>query len=131
MDMNGLNTWEYLNILPLGYYDCLIGMDWLDQHHPFLDCHNKEFACLDEEGNLRTMQGILKVVTVKEISALQVKKSFRKCCQIFAAHMEETPKDKVSNIEDYAILKEFEDVFKEIPRLHHVIAQFVVRIMDS
>jgi hypothetical protein len=31
--------------------------------------------------------------------------------------MEETPKDKASNIEDYAILKEFEYVFKEIPRL--------------
>jgi hypothetical protein len=25
-----------------------------------------------------------------------------------------TPKDKVPNIEDYAVLKEFEDVFKEI-----------------
>jgi hypothetical protein len=33
MDMNGLNTREDLNILPLGSYDCLIGMDWLDQHH--------------------------------------------------------------------------------------------------
>jgi hypothetical protein len=27
MDMNGLNTRVYLNILPLGSYDCLIGMD--------------------------------------------------------------------------------------------------------
>jgi hypothetical protein len=31
--------------------------------------------------------------------------------------MEETPKDKVSIIEYYAVLKEFEDVFKEIPGL--------------
>ena len=29
--------------------------------------------------------------------------------------MEETPKDKVPNIEDYAVLKEFEDNFREIP----------------
>jgi hypothetical protein len=43
---------------------------------------------------------------------LQLKEIYRKWCQIFAAHMEETPKDKVSNIEDYAVLKEFEDVFK-------------------
>ena len=28
MDMNGLSTKAYLNILPLGSYDCLIGMDW-------------------------------------------------------------------------------------------------------
>jgi hypothetical protein len=72
---------------------------------------------LDEEGNLRTVQGIPRAVTVREISALQLKKSYRKGCQIFAAHMEETPKDKVSNIEYYAVLKEFEDVFKEIPGL--------------
>jgi hypothetical protein len=31
--------------------------------------------------------------------------------------MEETPKYKVSNIEYYAVLKYFEDVFKEIPGL--------------
>jgi hypothetical protein len=53
MDMNGLNTKEDLNILPLGSYDCLIGMDWLDQHHAILDYHKKEFTFLDEEGNLR------------------------------------------------------------------------------
>jgi len=29
--------------------------------------------------------------------------------------MEETPKGKVSNVEEYAVLKDFEDVFKEIP----------------
>jgi hypothetical protein len=51
IDMNGLNTRAYLNILPLGSYDCLIGMDWLDSHHSLLDFHNKAFTCLDEEGN--------------------------------------------------------------------------------
>jgi hypothetical protein len=89
MDMNGLSTKADLNILPLGSYDCLIGMDWLDQHHAILDCHNKAFTCLDEEWNLRTIQGIPKAVTVREISTLQLKKCYRKGCQIFAAHMEE------------------------------------------
>jgi hypothetical protein len=28
--MNGLCTKEDLNVFPLGSYDCLIGMDWLD-----------------------------------------------------------------------------------------------------
>jgi hypothetical protein len=51
VDMNGLSTKVDLNILPLGSYDCLIGMDWLDQHHALLDYRNKEFTCLDEEGN--------------------------------------------------------------------------------
>jgi hypothetical protein len=57
MDMNGLNTKEDLNIIPLGSYDCLIGMDWLDKHHVVLDCYNKEFTCLDEEGKKRKFKG--------------------------------------------------------------------------
>jgi hypothetical protein len=117
MDMNGLSTRAYLNIIPLGSYECLIGMDWLDQHHAILDCYNKAFTCLDEKRNLRTIHGIPRAITVREISTLQLKKSYRKGCHIFVAHMEETPKDKVLNIEYYAVLKEFEDVFKEIPGL--------------
>jgi hypothetical protein len=70
MDMNGLNTRAYLNIFPLGSYDCLIGMDWLDQHHAIIDYHNKAFTCLDEEGNQMKVKGILRVVTIKEISTL-------------------------------------------------------------
>jgi hypothetical protein len=31
--------------------------------------------------------------------------------------MDETPKDKVPNLEDHAILEEFEDVFKKVPGL--------------
>jgi hypothetical protein len=56
MEMNRLCTKDDLNIIPLGLYDCLIGMDWLDKHHVVLDCYNKEFNYLDEEGNLRTIQ---------------------------------------------------------------------------
>jgi hypothetical protein len=50
VDMNGLSTREELNILPLGSYDCLIGMDWLDHNQAILDCRNKAFTFLDEEG---------------------------------------------------------------------------------
>jgi hypothetical protein len=117
MDMNGLNTREDLNIFPLGSYKCLIWMDWLDQHHAILDCHNKEFTCLNEEGNLRKVQGIPRAVTIREILALQLKKCYRKGCQLFATHMEETPKDKVPNLDDHAILEDFEDVFKEVSGL--------------
>jgi hypothetical protein len=117
MDMNGLNTREYLNILPLGSYDCVIVMDWLDQHHDILDFYNKKFTFLDDEGSLRKVQGIPRVVTIREISALQLKKCYKKGCQIFVAHMAEAPKEKVTNLEDHAVLEDFEDVFKEVPRL--------------
>jgi hypothetical protein len=112
--MNGLSTKADLNILPLCSYECLIGMDWLDQHHLVLDCHKKEFTLLHEEGNPRTIQGIPRAVTIQEISAMQLKKCYRKGCQIFASHMEEEPQDKVLNLKDHAVLKDFEDLFKEI-----------------
>jgi hypothetical protein len=48
---------------------------------------------------------------------MQLKKCYRKGCQLFVAHMEEEPKDKVPNLEDHSVLKYFEDVFKEIPGL--------------
>jgi hypothetical protein len=117
VDMNGLSTKVDLNILSLGSYDCLIGMEWLDQHHAILDCRNKEFTCFNEEGNQRSIQGIPRAVTVREISTMQLKKCYRKGCQLFAAHVGETPKDKVSSIEDHEVLKEFEDIFQEVPGL--------------
>ena len=46
-----------------------------------------------------------------------MKKCYRKGCQIFAAHLAETPRDKVPNLEDYAVLEEFEDVCREVPGL--------------
>jgi hypothetical protein len=50
INMNGLNTKVDVNIIPLGSYDYLIGMDWLEKHHSILDCCNKKITCLDEEG---------------------------------------------------------------------------------
>jgi hypothetical protein len=36
----------------------LIGMDWLKNHRAVLDCYNKAFTCLEEDGNSRVVQGI-------------------------------------------------------------------------
>jgi hypothetical protein len=72
---------------------------------------------LDEEGNQRAFQGIPRTVIVREISTMQLKKCYKKGCQIFAAYMGETSKDKVPNLEDHAVLEDFEDVFKEVPKL--------------
>jgi hypothetical protein len=54
-------------------------------------------------------------VIIKEISSLKLRKIYRKGCQVFAVHMEEAPMDKMSSVEDCIVLKEFEDIFKEIP----------------
>jgi hypothetical protein len=43
--MSGLPTQENLNILPLGSYDLLIGMDGLASHKTKLDCYSKTLEC--------------------------------------------------------------------------------------
>ena len=65
--MNGLVTYVDLNVLPLGLYDVLTGMDWLEAHRVKLDCYNKNFECMDEEGNPIVVKGILKVISVRQV----------------------------------------------------------------
>ena len=62
--MNGLKTHAYLNILPLGSYDLLIGMDWLEKHRVILNCYDKTFSCLDDKGNTIIVKGIPRKVTI-------------------------------------------------------------------
>jgi hypothetical protein len=114
IDLNGVNTIVDLNIISLGSYDILIGMDWLDKHHVVLDCHNKTFTCLDEEGKQSLVKGIPRPISIREISALQLKRCFRKGCQLFAVHVKEPTKNKSRNLEDLAVLQEFDNVFGEI-----------------
>jgi hypothetical protein len=115
INMNGVGTIVDMNIIPLGSYDILIGMDWLDKHHVVLDCHNKTFTCLDEEGKQSIVKGIPRPISIRDISALQLKRCFRKGCQLYAAHVEEPEKTKGPSLEDFSVLQEFEDVFQEIP----------------
>jgi hypothetical protein len=74
------STKVYVNIIPLGSYDFLIGMYRLEKHHVVLDYYNKKITCLDEEGKQGKIQGIPRVVFVRDISAMQLNKIFRKGC---------------------------------------------------
>jgi hypothetical protein len=65
IDMNGLNTNVDVNIIPLGSYDYLIGMDWLEKHHSILDCYNKTITCLDEDGQQGKVQCIPRSIIVR------------------------------------------------------------------
>jgi hypothetical protein len=78
ISLNGVNTSMDLNIIPLGSYDILIGMDWLDKHHVVLDFHNKTFTCLDRNGKHSTVKGVPRPISIREILALQLKRCFRK-----------------------------------------------------
>eukprot|EP00253_Pinus_taeda_P022388 PITA_22388 len=82
-----------LNVLPLGSYDVLIGMDWLEKRWSIIDCKTKTISYHDELGNKQEIQA-----------------------QVGLA----SSKDKESTLEGIPVVHEFVDVFpEEIPRLPH------------
>ena len=56
-------------------------------------------------------------MVVREILAMQLKKFYRKGCQLIVACVEEASKDEVSRIGDHEVLIEFKDIFQEVPGL--------------
>eukprot|EP00253_Pinus_taeda_P019720 PITA_19720 len=47
-----------LNVLPLGSYDILIGMDWLEKHWSLVNCKTKTIYYKDDLGQQQEVQGI-------------------------------------------------------------------------
>jgi hypothetical protein len=80
--LDGQKIRTNLNILPLGSYDMIIGMDWLEQQKAVLDCYTKVLNYKDNFGTVRTAQGIPKPVSVRQVLAMQLKKCIRKGCQV-------------------------------------------------
>jgi hypothetical protein len=78
IDINGLSTQVYVNIITLGSYDSLTGIDWLEKHHDVLDCYNKTITCPGEEGKQGKVQAIPRDLSIREILDMQLKKSFKK-----------------------------------------------------
>jgi len=119
LDMNGFISQADLNILPLGSYDVLIGMDWLEKHTVLLDFYDKSFSCIDDKGNKVTVKGIARKVMIREIFALQLKRSVQKGCKVFVVHLLD-PNEKLekAEIENIPVINEYKDVFlDEIPGL--------------
>jgi len=116
ISLNGVNSSVDLNIIPLGSYDILIGMDWLDKNHVVLDCHKKTFTCLDGNGKHIIVKGVPRPISIREILALQLKICFRKGCQLYETHVEDPDNTKGPSLEDFLVLQEFEDVLQEIHR---------------
>ena len=113
--MDGLVTCAYLNVLALGSYDILIGMDWLEVHRVKLDCYNKNFECMDEEGKPRVVRVILDL-SIRYISAMQLKKFYGKGCRVYATDVLEATKHDTPRMEGFHKLQEFMNVFPdEIP----------------
>ena len=76
VELQGHKTRINLNILPLGSYDMIIGMDWLERNKVIFNCSSKTFTYIAEDQILRTVKGVPKPVSVRQISAMHMKKCF-------------------------------------------------------
>ena len=65
--MNRFQTKSNLGIIPLGSYDSLLGIDWIELHHAILDYHRKVMTFLDEDENSIQIKGISRLNSVREI----------------------------------------------------------------
>jgi len=64
------------------------------------------------------VKGILRPISLRKITALQLKRCIRKGCQLYAAHVEYTMmKNESPNISDFLVLQEFSNVFQEVSGL--------------
>ena len=97
-----------LNVLPLGSCDVLIGMYWMKKHRVVFNWFEKTFTCLDEKGETMIVKGIPRKVSVRQILALQMKKSVHKGCKFFDVHVmndEHMNKEDKFKFNDIPILK--------------------------
>ena len=62
-------------------------MDWLKKHGALLNYFENTFTYVDEKGEIVMVKGIPRKVSVKQISALQMKRSVRKGCKVFVVNL--------------------------------------------
>jgi hypothetical protein len=119
LNIDGQGTKLNLNILPLGSYDIIIGMDWLEKHKVILNCYEKSLTYRDENNIVRTIQGIKKLVSVRAISTMKFKKCMNKGFQVYVVQITNLLEKEIKpSLEEFAVLHGFRDVFvDEIPKI--------------
>jgi len=60
----------HINVLPLGSYNMLLGMDWLYLHRNKVDCYQKDIESLHENGEQIILQGKKKVTSVIMVTTM-------------------------------------------------------------
>jgi len=104
LKFNGMSTSTHLNVLSLGSYNMILGMDWLYLHRIKVDYYDKAIECLDENGEHRTLRGKKKATSVRMVTTMQAKRNHIKGCVLFIAH---TCSDKGKDVEDAEVLRRY------------------------
>ena len=93
-----------------------MGMDWLEKKQVILSCFQNIFTCLNKDGERITIVGIPRKISLRQISALQMKRVVRKGCKVFVVHIinnEQVNEENKPKFDDIPILQDFVDVFSE------------------
>lgn len=61
-------TSSHLNVLSLGSYNMLLGMDWLYLHRTKVDFHEKYIECLYDNGEQRVLRCKKKATSVRMVT---------------------------------------------------------------
>jgi hypothetical protein len=104
-----------LYIIILGSYNIVIGMDWLESHEAILSHKTKWLSLVDDEGKRCMIVGWNQGVSLRFISSLQLWKSMRKGCKIYAI-LALNEKGVAEGLKHLPMVREFVNVFpKELP----------------
>lgn len=71
-----------LNLFPLGSYDVLILMDWLEGDWSVLNCKEKTISFLNDEGFIQGIHGIKRAIKLRYITTNQLCKCIQRGYQI-------------------------------------------------
>ena len=110
--MKYFTTSVNLRVIPLGSYEIVLGMYWLEQHQAVMDCKDKIINCLDDSRSARVIARIKRPFSVRTISTKQLARCAQKGCSLFAISVNDLEDSKVIGFSlNHQFLQSFSDVF--------------------
>ncbi|XP_057246791.1 uncharacterized protein LOC130589534 [Beta vulgaris subsp. vulgaris] len=101
----------------LGYYDVILGMDWLSKYEAVIECEAQTIQLKTPQGGKIVYQGVMKKSRVKIVSMMKIAKEVRRGRNAYLCHVIDTTTSPLK-VEEIPIVKEFPDVFpEELPGL--------------
>lgn len=91
LNLDGYPIMEELNILPLGSYNLIIGMDWLERQANVMNFLERIVTCVSLDGLTRLIKGKPKLISSWKIPALQLKICSRKGCRLYLIQTKTIP----------------------------------------
>jgi len=103
-ELNGTPTTKNLNLLPLGSYSMLLGINWFFIHRTKVTFYEKFVKFLDEAREKRFLLGKRNPTLMMMIMTIKAKHNRRKIYLLFLVHVSS---DKMLDNEDGKVLRRY------------------------